>query len=393
MDATASRKLKATFFSRESKLNTMKTLKIDLKERSYPVYIEEGCLNRFGEFLQKHYEGKRIALVTDSIVKNYYSAIVEKSIKDKGFDVSIIEIPPGEKFKTLSVLESVYDRLVEKNFSRDSVIVSLGGGVVGDLAGLAASTFLRGIKFVQIPTTLIAQTDSSVGGKVGVNHRLGKNLIGAFYQPIFVFIDPFVLTTLPPRELNAGMSEVIKYGAIKDESFFAFIEVNFEDINSLKNMKKIEDIIFRSCEIKAEVVALDERESGLRRILNFGHTIGHAIENLTDYKIYLHGEAITLGMIAAGWISEKIGIFDKKKFLRLENLLKRLNIKSMFQTINGEDLLNAIAKDKKVKGGKIHFVLLEDIGKTVIRNDISEDIIVKAFNYISKNQLTSFSKK
>jgi len=363
----------------------MKTLKVDLKERSYPIYIEEDSINRFGEFLEKHYNGRRIALITDSIVKNYYSAIVEKSIKDKGFDVSIIEIPPGEKFKTLSVLEYVYDRLIGKNFSRDSVVVSLGGGVVGDLAGYAASTFLRGIKFVQIPTTLIAQTDSSVGGKVAVNHRLGKNLIGAFYQPIFVFIDPLVLTTLPPREVNAGMSEVIKYGAIKDESFFTFIEENFEDINSLKNMEKMEDVIFRSCEIKADVVTLDERELGLRRILNFGHTIGHAIENLTNYKIYLHGEAITLGMIAAGWISEKIGIFDKKKFLRLENLLKKLNIKSMFQTINGEGFLNAIAKDKKVKGGKIHFVLLEDIGKTVIRNDVSEDIIVEALNYISKN--------
>ena len=385
MEATASMKLKAAFFSRESKLNTMKTLKVDLKERSYPVYIEEGSLNRFGEFLQKHYKGKRIALVTDSIVKNYYSAVVEKSIKDKGFDVSIIEMPPGEKFKTLSVLESVYDRLIEKNFSRDSVVVSLGGGVVGDLAGYAASTFMRGIKFVQIPTTLIAQTDSSVGGKVAVNHRLGKNLIGSFYQPIFVFIDHLVLTTLPPRELNAGMSEVIKYGAIKDESFFAFIEENFEDISSLKDMKKMEEVIFRSCEIKADVVTLDERESGLRRILNFGHTIGHAVENLTNYKVYLHGEAITLGMIAAGWISEKIGILDKKKFLRLENLLKRLDIKSEFNTIKGKDLLNAIAKDKKVKGGKIHFVLLEDIGKTVIRSDISEDIIVKAFNYISKN--------
>jgi len=363
----------------------MKTLKVDLKERSYPIYIEGGSLNRFGEFLQKHYKGRRVAVITDSIVKNYYSAVVEKSIKDKEFDVSIIEMPPGEKFKTLSVLESVYDRLIGKNFSRDSVIVSLGGGVVGDLAGYAASTFMRGIKFVQIPTTLIAQTDSSVGGKVAVNHRLGKNLIGSFYQPIFVFIDPLVLTTLPPRELNAGMSEVIKYGAIKDESFLTFIEENFEDIGSLKDMKKMEDVIFRSCEIKAEVVTLDERESGLRRILNFGHTIGHVVENLTNYKIYLHGEAITLGMIAAGWISEKIGIFDKKKFLRLENLLKKLNIKNMSQTVNGEDLLNAIARDKKVKEGKIHFVLLEDIGKTVIRSDISEDIIVKAFNYISKN--------
>ncbi len=359
----------------------MKTLKVDLKERSYPIYIESGCLDRIGEFLSKHYKGERAAVITDSIVKNYYSAVVEKSIKDKGFDVELIEMPPGEKFKTLSVVESIYDRLLEKNFSRDSIIISLGGGVVGDLAGFVAATYLRGVKFVQIPTTLIAQTDSSVGGKVGVNHRLGKNLIGAFYQPVFVLIDTHVLNTLQPRELNAGMGEVIKYGAIYDESFFKFIEENFEDLRSLKDMKKIEHTVLRSCEIKAEVVKIDEKESGLRRILNFGHTIGHAIENLTDYKIYLHGEAIVLGMIAAGKISEKVGIFTGENFLRLENLLKRLDISSDFKS-DEKGFLDAISRDKKVKSGKINFVLLQDIGKTVIRNDLPEDIIVESFNYI-----------
>ena len=248
----------------------MKTLKVDLEERSYPIYIESGCLNKIGEYLTKHYQGERTAVITDSIVKNYYSAVVEKSIKDSGFDVELIEMPPGEKFKTLSVVESIYDRLLKKNFSRDSIIISLGGGVVGDLAGFVAATYLRGVKFIQIPTTLIAQTDSSVGGKVGVNHRLGKNLIGAFYQPVFVLIDTHVLGTLQPRELNAGMGEVIKYGAIYDESFFEFIEENFEDIRSLKNMESVEHTVLRSCEIKAEVVKIDERESGLRRILNFG---------------------------------------------------------------------------------------------------------------------------
>lgn len=361
----------------------MKIVNVDLKERSYPIYIEEGCLDKIGEFLQKHYKGTRTAIITDSIVKNYYSSIVEKSIKEKGFEVDFIEMPPGENFKTLSVLESVYDSLIKRNFSRDCIIISLGGGVVGDLAGFAAATFLRGVCFVQIPTTLIAQTDSSVGGKVAVNHRLGKNLIGAFYQPIFVLIDPLVLKTLVPRELNAGMSEVIKYGAIMDETFFGFINENFEILRDLEDMEKMEYVILRSCEIKAEVVAEDEKESGLRRILNFGHTIGHAIESLTDYKIYLHGEAITLGMIAAGWISKRIGILEQEKFLRLENLLKKLNIKSNFKKEDKENLLKAIARDKKVKSGKIHFVLLEDIGNTTIRSDISDDVIMEAFEYIS----------
>ncbi|MFC1562482.1 3-dehydroquinate synthase [candidate division KSB1 bacterium] len=362
----------------------MKTLIVDLKERSYPIYIESGCLNKFGDFLEKHYKGEKAAVITDSIVKNYYSAIVEKSIEDKGFDVEIIEMPPGEKFKTLSVVESIYDKLIEKGFSRDSVIISLGGGVVGDLAGFVAATYLRGVKFIQIPTTLVAQTDSSVGGKVGVNHRLGKNLIGAFYQPLFVFIDPEVLNTLQPRELNAGMSEVIKYGAIKDESFFEFIEKNFENMRDLKDMKKMEEAVHRSCEIKAEVVKIDEKESGLRRILNFGHTIGHTIENLTDYAVYLHGEAVALGMIAAGKISEKVEIFTSDKFSRLENLCKKLNVKSNFKDVNEKDLLETISRDKKVKSGKVNFVLLEDIGKTVIRNDIPENIVIESFNYISE---------
>ena len=360
----------------------MKTVNVDLKERSYPIYIEEGCLNNFGEYLKKHYKGGKIAVVTDSIVKNYYSAIVEKSIKDSGFDVTLVEMPPGEKFKTLSVLESVYNELIKNNFSRDAVIISLGGGVVGDLAGFAAASLYRGIKFIQIPTTLIAQTDSSVGGKVAVNHRLGKNLIGAFHQPLFVYIDPLVLKTLAPEQLNAGLAEVIKHGAIRDDSFFSFLEDKLEGIRDLSDMGSMEHSICCCCEIKAEVVSKDERESDLRRILNFGHTIGHAIENITNYEVYLHGEAITLGMIAAGWISEKIGILEKEKFIRLENLLKRLNIESKFKKEQKDNLLNAVARDKKIKMGKVNFVLLEDIGKTVIRNDIQEEIIIEAFEYI-----------
>ncbi|MFC1558417.1 3-dehydroquinate synthase [candidate division KSB1 bacterium] len=369
----------------------MKTVTVDLGERSYPIYVEDGCLTNIGEYLAKHYSGKRAALITDSIVKNYYAAPVEKSLEDSGFEVTLVEMPPGEKFKTLSVLESVFDRLIEKSFSRDTVIISLGGGVVGDLAGFAAAALLRGVKFVQIPTTIIAQTDSSVGGKVAVNHRLGKNLIGAFYQPLFVFIDPGVLKTLPPREVNAGMSEVIKYGAIKDEAFFTFIEENCENLKSLQDMEKIEKALIRSCEIKAEVVNIDEKESGLRRILNFGHTIGHAIENITDYKVYLHGEAIALGMIAAGWISTELGMIDKDKFNRLEQVVRKIDIPK--PVLNGtvrnknisDSLLEAIARDKKVKKGKVNFVLLNDIGETAIRDDVPDELIKDAFNYLTEN--------
>lgn len=369
----------------------MKTVTVDLGERSYPIYVEDGCLTNIGEFLAKHYSGKRTALITDSIVKNYYASPVEKSLKDSGFEVTLVEMPPGEPFKTLSVLESVFDRLIEQRFSRDTVIISLGGGVVGDLAGFAASALLRGVKFVQIPTTIIAQTDSSVGGKVAVNHRLGKNLIGAFYQPLFVFIDPAVLKTLPPREVNAGMSEVIKYGAIKDEAFFTFIEENCESLKNLQDIEKIEKAVIRSCEIKAEVVAIDEKESGLRRILNFGHTIGHAIENITGYKVYLHGEAVALGMIAAGWISAELGMLDKDKFERLEKVIRKIDIPNLIISDTARNkktdtrLLEAVARDKKVKEGKVNFVLLNDIGKTVIRNDVPDELIIEAFNYLTEN--------
>lgn len=362
----------------------MKTVSVELGDRSYPIYVEENSLTHIGEFLTKHYNGKRAALITDSIVKNYYAAPVEKSLRDSGFDVTLVEMPPGEKFKTLSVLESVFDRLIEERFSRDTVILSLGGGVVGDLAGFAAATLLRGVRFVQIPTTIIAQTDSSVGGKVAVNHRLGKNLIGAFYQPLFVFIDPAVLRTLPEREINAGLSEVVKYGFIRDAEFFEFIEDNFDDLKNLSDMGKIEKAVMRSCEIKAEVVTIDEKESGLRRILNFGHTIGHAIESITDYKKFLHGESIALGMIAAGWISTEMGIFERDKFKRLETLVKRIDVPDVDISGKEDKILEAVTRDKKVKKGKVNFVLLKDIGETVIRDDVPEDIIKGAYNYIIK---------
>jgi 3-dehydroquinate synthase len=362
----------------------MKTLNVSLGNFGYPIHLEENLLYKAGELCRGLGIGNRVAVITDSTVKNLYLNRVQDSLLGQGFDVHSMDIKPGEQSKSMPVVESVYDELIGRRFERSSAVIALGGGVVGDLAGFVAATLLRGIHYVQIPTTLIAQTDSSIGGKVGINHRLGKNLIGAFYQPKLVLIDPLVLGTLAHREWVAGMGEVIKYGVIRDTEFFAMLEKNIEGILKFENMPLIEDMVLRCCEIKAQVVSEDEKEQNVRRILNFGHTIVHVFESATGYGRFLHGEAVLLGMIAAGWLSKKYEGFSNEEFQRLESLIKKTRLSPDFTGITDDMLLDTITRDKKVKQGKVNFVLAKRFGETVIRADIQQEDVIGAFHYVQE---------
>ena len=290
-------------------------------------------------------------------------------------------IPDGETSKNLREAEKLYTRAIEAGLDRKSAVVALGGGVVGDLAGFVAATFMRGIDLIQIPTTLLAQVDSSVGGKTAVNHALGKNLIGAFHQPRAVFIDLNFLKTLPEREIKSGLGEVVKYGVISDEKFFTYLEDNAEKILQC-DLKVLAHVVKRSCEIKAEVVSADEKESGLRRILNFGHTIAHAIEEETGYTKYNHGEAVAVGMIGAALISQKLNYIDAEKVLRLKNLIERFGMYTHCEGCNVEGIYKALFRDKKTVGGKINWVLMKDFGKVEITNEVPEKIIKAALEEI-----------
>ena len=360
----------------------MKTLNVDLGTYTYPIHLEENIIDHAGEFCKKQKVGNRVAIITDSNVKKLYLKRVMSSFTDKGFEVHPISIIPGEPSKTLEEVQKIYDKLVPLRFERSDAIVALGGGVVGDLAGFVAATLLRGIQYVQIPTSLIAQTDSSIGGKVGVNHPLGKNLIGAFYQPKLVIIDPLVLRTLPEREWIAGMGEIIKYGVIRDAKLFAKIEKRFDEMISLNNVRLIEDIILKCCRIKAEIVIADEKEQNVRRILNFGHTLGHAFEAATNYGRFLHGEGVLLGMIAAGWLSRKLENFPEEEFLRLEALVRKMKFQTNLLNIMDQMILEQISRDKKVKQGKVHLILVKKLGETVIRSDIPAEDILDAYHYV-----------
>src|SRR5437867_696167 len=342
----------------------MQTLTVNLGDRSYPIYIGDGILSKAGDFLQRAGLRGKVAVITNPTVAQLYLDTVHESLSGAGFDVTPMLIPDGEQHKDLRSLAVIYDRLIAERFERDSAIVALGGGVIGDLTGFAAATFLRGIPYVQVPTTLLAQVDSSVGGKTGVNHQEGKNLIGAFYQPRLVLIDVEVLPTLPRREFVAGMAEVIKYGIIEDPHLFAFLEQNLAGFLALSS-ELVEEIIATSCAIKAKVVEKDEREEDYRSILNFGHTVGHALEALTGYGRFLHGEAVAVGMVQAASISLSQGFCDERSLGRIRQLITAAGLPSEIPPdIKPPGLVKSMEVDKKSSGGRIKFVLCEAIGKT-----------------------------
>jgi 3-dehydroquinate synthase len=351
----------------------MKTLTLDLGERSYPLYIGQGLLDR-GELLTKHIGGSRVLIVTNETVAPLYLDRLVASVQ-RYRPVQVV-LPDGERYKTLDVVNRIYDRLLETHCDRKTTLVALGGGVVGDMGGFAAATYQRGIPFIQVPTTLLAQVDSSVGGKTGVNHALGKNMIGAFHQPRCVIIDTDTLATLPQNELCAGLAEVIKYGLISDPEFFDWLEKNIDALLA-RDATALGVAIERSCRNKATVVAADEREAGQRALLNLGHTFGHAIETGSGYGSWLHGEAVGVGMAMAADLSQRLGWLSAADRARVDNLLlrARLPVRSP-AALDSARMLELMAVDKKVEDGRMRLVLLKRIGQAVI-SDSTPPALVK----------------
>jgi 3-dehydroquinate synthase len=345
----------------------MKLLNVDLADRSYPIYIGKDLL-KDKKIITAHIKTKTVCLVSNTTVSHLYL----KNLKSLLDDYQIVEaiIEDGEEFKNYDSLNFIYSKLLENQCNRDTTILALGGGVVGDIAGYAAATFLRGIPFIQIPTTLLAQVDSSVGGKTGINHLLGKNMIGAFYQPQAVVIDLNVLKTLDNRQISAGLAEVIKYGLIWDKNFFEYLEQNIENLKQL-DFEYLEHVIYRSCEIKAKVVSEDEKESGIRAILNLGHTFGHAIENCLGYGEWLHGEAVGCGMVLAAKMSLAQGWLSESEFVQVKDLISRANLPIEKPNIEYEDFIGAMKLDKKNKDKEIYLVLQKGIGEAIVTNDYS----------------------
>lgn len=355
----------------------MSTLRVELGERSYPIHIKAGLLSQTGFFVP-YIKGPRAIIVTNETVAPLYLDKISAACGDKQLDV--ITLPDGEQYKTLEQFHYVMTRLLELGAARDTTLIALGGGVIGDLCGFVAATFQRGVPFIQVPTTLLSQVDSSVGGKTAVNHPLGKNMIGAFYQPILVAIDTDSLNTLPPREFAAGMAEVIKYGIIYDAPFFDWLENQQEALTSLDNDALVHAIT-RCCEIKAEIVAKDEREGGLRALLNLGHTFGHAIEAEQGYGNWLHGEAVAAGMVLACKAAVHLDWFTPSELRRVENVLTAFSLPVAGpEDMHKADYMPHMQRDKKVEAGEIRFVIPQGIGHAVVTRDVTDAILSDVLN-------------
>jgi 3-dehydroquinate synthase len=346
--------------------NLVCTLQVDLGDRAYPIYIGSDLISN-PEFFAQHITGSRVMVVSNTTVGPLYLEQLKKALVD--FNVSEVILPDGEEFKTLDVLNQIYTALLENRFDRTCTLIALGGGVVGDMTGYAAASYQRGVNFIQVPTTLLSQVDSSVGGKTGVNHPLGKNMIGAFHQPQAVIADTLTLNTLPDRELSAGMAEVIKYGLINDAEFFEWLEEHMEALMA-RDLVLLAEAIRRSCADKAQIVAADEKESGQRALLNLGHTFGHAIETGMGYGKWLHGEAVGAGMAMAADMSCRLGWIDENKVNKINDLLKRAALQaSPPESMSGDDFMGLMSVDKKVLDGKMRLVLMKDIGHSIISDD------------------------
>lgn len=355
----------------------MKTLIVPLGDRSYPIYISSNLLDA-KELFAFHIKGDEVLVVTNETVAPLYLNRLLSSLTQTRVDSVIL--PDGESYKTLDTLGLIYNELLGKRHSRGTTLVALGGGVVGDMTGFAAATYQRGVDFIQVPTTLLSQVDSSVGGKTGVNHALGKNMIGAFYQPQAVFADMEVFNTLPDREYRAGVAEVVKYGLIGDPEFYQWISHNVTAINK-RSPETLEEMVYRSCQNKADVVARDEKESNIRATLNLGHTFGHAIETVEAYKGLLHGEAVAVGMLMAANMSRRLGWLTTVEVEDVEQLLKSLHLPvSVPKAMTPKNFLNAMALDKKVSKGRIRLVLLKSIGEAVITGEYSEEVLLETIN-------------
>lgn len=347
----------------------MKTIRVNLGERSYNINIEKGLRKNIGENINRVFSGKKIAIITDEIVNSYYGDEVENLIKKEGYDTKRIILPPGEKTKSFNTLPHIYNQLLEFKLTRSDLILTLGGGVIGDLGGFVAATFLRGVSFIQFPTSLLAQVDSSVGGKVGVDLDKGKNLIGAFHHPKAVFIDSEMLETLDDRFFIDGMGEVIKYGCVLDKNLF-------KKLNSFKDkeefMESIDEVIFTCCDIKREIVENDEKDTGERMILNFGHTLGHAIEKYFNYEKYTHGEGVALGMYEITKLSEKKGITKLGTAEEIRDILEKYKLPYEIHLEEKDKIIETISLDKKNLNNVLNLIILEEIGKGKIIKESSE---------------------
>ncbi len=350
-------------------------VRVELGERSYPIRIGQGWIGGLGAALGEVFRPRAVAVVTNAEIRRLWGAPVVESLEAAGLRVSVCEIPPGEDHKTLATVSMIWDHLLEARHTRQSGIVALGGGIVGDIAGFAAAGFMRGVSFIQLPTTLLAMVDSSVGGKTGVNHPAGKNLIGAFWQPTYVGIELDFLSTLPAAELRAGMAEVIKYGIIADEAMFVAMEREIEPALA-GDSAALGRLIRRSCEIKAEVVAGDERESGRRAILNFGHTFGHAAEALSGYQAIRHGEGVAMGMVAAMRLGAMRGLVSEADVTRVEALVARAGLPTRLLRFAPERYWEVMGSDKKVRDGRIRFVLPEAIGRVGVYDDVTREEVM-----------------
>jgi 3-dehydroquinate synthase len=352
----------------------MLTVTVDLGDRSYPIYIGDSALAQ-SHLLRRHLRGRRALIVTNQTVAPLYLSRVQGSLTDMQIDAVVL--PDGEQYKTLDTVNLIYDRLLADRHERSTTLIALGGGVTGDITGFAAATYQRGVNFIQIPTTLLAQVDSSVGGKTGVNHPLGKNMIGAFYQPQCVIADTSVLQSLPPRELRAGIAEVIKYGLLGNAAFFQWLEQHIDGLLEA-DQALLAEAIRVSCEEKARIVAADEHEGGIRAWLNLGHTFGHAIETFSGYGHWLHGEAVAAGMVMAADLSARLGWISREDAARAKALIKRAGLPvAPPAQMTADDFMRLMSVDKKVQDGRIRFVLLRRIGEAVVTADASPTLLAQ----------------
>ena len=358
------------------------TVRVPLGKHSYPIYIGTGLLSSLGSLFQRHRLPKTVVVITDKNVARYYLKQVNDNLAASGFTARSIVIPAGEEQKSLHRADAIYTDLLRWKVERQSTILALGGGVVGDLAGFIASTYQRGVHFVQVPTTLLAQVDSSVGGKVGVNHPLGKNMVGAFYQPDFVAADIATLQTLPKREIICGLGEVLKYGIIMNEKFFSYSVKHIDAVIS-KNSSNLVRIVAECCWMKADIVSRDEREKNLRAVLNFGHTVGHALEHAGGYRLLKHGEAILLGMVAETFAALRLRLITPLEAVRIENAVLSIPLPPLHGVkLSASTLLSTMRVDKKVFDGKIRLVLPTSIGKVALPMPVDESVILDSLSYL-----------
>ena len=358
----------------------MDKIRIELGERGYDIHVGTGLLDKAGDLIAGVCKGKAAAVITNRRIGELYADRLVESLSKAGITPQVITIPAGERYKSLNTVRRVYEQVLDHRIDRAGMVIGLGGGVVGDIAGFVAASYLRGVEFVQVPTSLLAQVDASVGGKTGVNLARGKNLVGAFYQPKLVVIDVSVLQTLPRREFRSGLAEVIKHGIIRDGQYFGFLEKNLGAIERL-DPTVLEHTIARSCEIKADVVRRDERESGLRRILNYGHTVGHAVESLMAYRSCRHGEAVAMGMVTAALVAREMGSADADLVDRIVGILRAAELPyKLPETLSHRKIVAAMGLDKKVAHGRLHTVLVRSIGSAFVADDVPPATWLKALD-------------